>query len=514
MSANDRLDRAERVAFAVVSALGLAWCFTALTYPLGYDQGMMAEVGDVIVRGGLPYRDGFDLKGPLTFYLFAALEVVFGRVAWAIRLFDVVLLLVSAFMMFRLLRRVLGSEIIARWIALCLVLTVASRGWFFTAQPDGWAAALVVAGVTPRIGRDVHSRCDWLVSGFCIGLAALIKPLFLVFLSIPLVIGLGSGLGIAPAALSLVGAVLPIAATLGWFAAKNGLHELIAVYIRFNAEAYSGVERFDVRGAAAVTARYLWNGGRRPFWPEYVPPGPFPVLLVPIAAGAILAWKEWRNVGLPLLAWAASAVACVAIQTRGLVYHWLIAFPPILALAAVALAKLVEEGRAGRLMAATAIAVFVAGVGIEPLRDAWHLTRYVVGRDSRDEYLGDFQMDTFNALSAIQAAEYLKARTQPEDRVVTYGEIALVDFLAGRQSPTRFVFALPLNVSNRTYRDRFRAEFIADLTRVPPEIIVLGSQQDEQSLAEFPEFKKLLADHYGADTKFGRLKLYRLLHDD
>src|SRR5262249_26342087 len=89
---------------------------------------------------------------PLTFYLFAALEVVFGRVAWAIRLFDVVLLLVSAFMMFRLLRRVLGSEIIARWIALCLVLTVASRGWFFTAQPDGWAAALVVAGVTRGSG--------------------------------------------------------------------------------------------------------------------------------------------------------------------------------------------------------------------------------------------------------------------------------------------------------------------------------------------------------------------------
>src|SRR5262249_14518552 len=279
-----------------------------------------------------------------------------------------------------LIRRVLGSEIIARWTALCLVLAVASRGWFFTAQPDGWAAALVVAGVTPRIGGDVHSRRDWLVSGLCIGLAALIQPFYLVFLSVPLVIGLGSGLGIAPAALSLVGAALPIAAMLGWFVANNGLHELIDVHIRYNAEVYSGVERFSVRGMAEMAARYLWRGGRR------VPPGPFPVLLVPIAAGAILAWRERRNVGLPLLTWAAVAVGWGAIQGKAFVYHWLIGFPPILALAALALAKLVEEGRTGRLIAATAIAVFVAGVGVEPLRDAWHLTRYIAGRDSRDEY--------------------------------------------------------------------------------------------------------------------------------
>ena len=505
MSADDRLDLAERVAFALVSALGLVWCLTALTYPLGFDQGMMAAVGDVIVRGGLPYRDGFESKGPLTFYLFAALQVVFGRVAWGIRVFDVTLLLVSAFMMFRLLRRVLGSEIIARWTALCLVLAVASRGWFFTAQPDGWAAALVVAGVTPRIGRDVHSRRDWLVSGLCIGLAGLIKPFYLVFLSIPLVIGLGSGLGIAPAALSLVGATLPIVAALGWFAANNGLHELIEVHIRYNAEEYSEVGQLSVRGMAEMTARYLWRGG------SIVPLGPFPVLLVPIAAGTILAWRERWNVGLPLLAWAAGAVACVAIQGKGFVYHWLVTFPPILALAALALAKLVEEGRAGRLIAATAIAVFVAGVGIDPLRDAWHLTRYVAGRDSRDEYLDEFQLRWFQALSAVQAAEYVKARTQPADRVIMYGEGGMVNFLTGRPSPTRFVFAQPLHVSNRIYRDRFRSQYIADLTRIPPEIIILGSIQDEQTIAaEFPEFKQLLADHYRAETTFGRLKLYRL----
>jgi len=198
-----------------------------------------------------------------------------------------------------------------------------------------------------------------------------------------------------------------MAATLGWFAANNGLHELIEVHIRYNAEVYSGVDLLSVRGMAEMTARHLWKGGRR------VPPGPFPILLVPIASGAILAWRE-RNVGLPLLAWA--QCGCVRGDSRKGLRLLLVNCVSSDSRARRAGAR--ETGGRGSsrsLIAATAIAVFVAGVGIDPLRDAWHLTRYVAGRDSRDEYLEEFRLRWFYALSGVQAAEYIKARTQPAE---------------------------------------------------------------------------------------------------
>jgi len=37
--------------------------------PIGYDQGIFAYIGEVIKRGGDPYQDAWDFKGPLLYYL-------------------------------------------------------------------------------------------------------------------------------------------------------------------------------------------------------------------------------------------------------------------------------------------------------------------------------------------------------------------------------------------------------------------------------------------------------------
>ena len=54
------------------AALGLLAALAAvvsLWWPYGWDQGAMAWVGDTIVDGGMPYRDAWDVKGPLTYYV-------------------------------------------------------------------------------------------------------------------------------------------------------------------------------------------------------------------------------------------------------------------------------------------------------------------------------------------------------------------------------------------------------------------------------------------------------------
>ena len=61
--------------FAVLALLARLW---SLQVPLSEDAGAYLYVGDVIRDGGLPYVDAADNKGPLTYLLFGALDIVSG----------------------------------------------------------------------------------------------------------------------------------------------------------------------------------------------------------------------------------------------------------------------------------------------------------------------------------------------------------------------------------------------------------------------------------------------------
>src|SRR5580698_5577710 len=127
------------VLWVALSAVTLLWAVSSLWLPYGWDHGCFAYLSDTILRGGMPYRNALDFKGPLTFYIFAALQAVFGRQMWAIRAFDLMLLACAGVAGIRV-----GSRFVSRRAATCtmlvLVLAFASFGNWYTAQPDGWAA--------------------------------------------------------------------------------------------------------------------------------------------------------------------------------------------------------------------------------------------------------------------------------------------------------------------------------------------------------------------------------------
>lgn len=73
--------------------------------PVWLDQGILAAVGDVIRRGGMPYHDGWDMKGPVAFYRFALAQWVFGRHLWSARVLDALLLLGGSAVVARIVAR-------------------------------------------------------------------------------------------------------------------------------------------------------------------------------------------------------------------------------------------------------------------------------------------------------------------------------------------------------------------------------------------------------------------------
>src|ERR1043165_8774620 len=84
------------LAIACATTLALTWCVASFWFPFGWDQAMLASVGDVKLRGGMPYRDGWDMKGPLVYYVFAFAQWLFGRQMWSIRALALGLLLAGA----------------------------------------------------------------------------------------------------------------------------------------------------------------------------------------------------------------------------------------------------------------------------------------------------------------------------------------------------------------------------------------------------------------------------------
>ena len=81
----------------IAVGLGLGvWALCSLTWPPGLDQGNAAWVGDTIQRGGMPYRDAWDIRGPGYYYLFALAQSLSGREVWGARVVDLSLLALGA----------------------------------------------------------------------------------------------------------------------------------------------------------------------------------------------------------------------------------------------------------------------------------------------------------------------------------------------------------------------------------------------------------------------------------
>jgi len=184
-----------RIALALLLlAAGFLLLAPMLTYPFGSDHGSFAAVADVIARGGVPYRDVWEIKPPGIYYLFWAVFAAFGRSIFALRLADLLWTLPAA-------------------LAILLLL----------------------------IGESRRSNVTAALSGLAIGLASLLKFTLGGLLLIPFVASFLSRneparSRLARAASCLAGCLLALAAV-GLLLAKAGaLREMVEIVFSWNSQ--------------------------------------------------------------------------------------------------------------------------------------------------------------------------------------------------------------------------------------------------------------------------------------
>ncbi len=504
--------------------LGLAFvlivaALPTLLYPLTRDQGAYAYMADLIMNGGVPYRDAWDVKPPAIYLVYVAAFSLFGRSEFAVRVFELIHTFLTAGLVGVLCWEVVGRRsvaVAAAWLyAISYFLFV---HFYAVANPETFMAPLLVLMAygllrALREGGGVFV----LLSGIAAGWAFWFKPTASV-----IVLGLVvwwvweawrerwsarkiAG-GLFSFALGGVLGLLPI----GLYLLNHGGRDFVEIW-----QAYVGGAYLEAPGLAtgggwagqwAVILRYLRA------WQSLVG-------ITIVGSVAVLRCRAQARRWGVLFAFSAAALASVLIQGKLFEYHWIPVLAPAAILGACSLLWLKDWPRAG--VVAITIALLL-GIGYDHVVDYRRLAALIAGRMSMAKYDAHFTIGKdFSREGTARAAEYLRLHTGADETVLIWGAEPLVNFLAERRSPTRFIFSYMLAGSGPvdTHQDDWRAQFLEEVQEARPAYIVLVENDFNPlspagsiaQLEHMSDFQAWIYAEYALETQVEDYRMYRRL---
>jgi 4-amino-4-deoxy-L-arabinose transferase-like glycosyltransferase len=154
----------------------------SLIYPFGRDQGSYGYAGWVLLDGGVPYRDVFVFKPPMTVVVHGLAMGLFGVNTWAIRVLDVGWSALSALVVAAIALELWNRRDAALAAGLTYPFLYYQVGYWHIAQSDGWMVLPCAAAIWAvlRGGRALeHSTrravAWWTAAGVLAGIAVLFK---------------------------------------------------------------------------------------------------------------------------------------------------------------------------------------------------------------------------------------------------------------------------------------------------------------------------------------------------
>ena len=438
------------------------------------DAGVFLYAGQLILDGGLPYRDVWDHKPPLV-YLLDALGLLLGGGSivgvWALQVLGYV---VASVIGHRSFARAYGPRA-ALFGTLAWMLAapgILLHEGSFANFVQIFAAPLQFIALALFLDEDVRQRRTWrsVAIGATAAIALLLTPTILgLWAGLALfVVGGRLGRGSVRRALDrgaamAAGAALPLLVAGIALAGAGIFGDAWDQAVRYNATYAGSVTWADRAASLAFGLRLLGSGG----------------LLIVAVAGAGWALLALGDRTLLPRASPARRLTCVALLAlpievllgsssgREHGYYWLAALPTLGVLAAFAAFAFQERTaplvarRLRRPPAAVAAGAFALAVALLALLPAPLMARVAAVAE--------------DGLTS-SAVDYVRQHTAPDDTLLVWGSRTAVNVVAGRRSPTRYVYQYaPL--STRGYDPR---PHVSELTRVlderPPTMIIDASR--------------------------------------
>lgn len=463
--------RGARVAFGLrhgellvlpVVALLVAW--PQYSAPIQYNEAMFAVFGREILAGRLPYRDVFDQKPPLIYYLYAAVQAVTGD-GFLVSRVTIFIAVGATAILVTLIARELYSRRLAFVAGLVFALT---NGLVAVNENAGLdqLTLLPLTAATYLVVRWRRTRSDVLLiaAGASAGVALLLKPVAL------------------PTALVLGVVVIVTSRRLGpplWLASSAtvvGLAALLGLaLLGLLPEAYEAIVVFG-REYAAYGRAHSEPLERLVFWSLALGP-----LLLPASASMLVLALErsWRAA----ILWALLAGGAVGLALPGALlpyYAWAVAAP--LALMAPAILEwLAPRSRSQRrLVVLPGVFGVVVMVSVAVL-----LPSALVPGES--------------AGGARAVGEAIARASLPGDRLYVRANVPQVYYYADLPPAHRYFTPQAIAV-----RPPVEGEIVEALSNDPPAFVVIA----EHDAAMSPALRVLLEERYAAFATAGDLAAY------
>jgi len=513
---------------ARLAVWGLGWAlFTAalgLLYtaiPPSPDQALFDYIGWRILEGATPYADVAELNWPGAMFLHTAAVAIFGNTIHAWRAFDYGYLLATLCVVFAVVRALAGTRVGFVTVVVYQILYVTGGVWF-SGQRDILGAPLLLVAVFAQTRALERRSVAWqALAGPAIAFAMLLKPTLgaiAVLLAVQVVHAFVRGrvrFGRAVIHLATTGASLLLTLLLFGAVARawGFLDDWWEICFVYNGAVYT-----QDSVAFAELGRRIWR---------YAVPSWHWLLIASAAGLAALLRRGQARLAWTALALLGATAISIVVQQKGFGYHL---GPALLALALLAgallelcLRTVTATPRRVRApafwIAAAVLLVAFAGLAAKLKRELLEPLKWRTGTISRMELLTGFSGGDAGVTMAdvAAAADYLEARTAPDEPVLLWGRSVLTQFLARRRSPTRFCHAYMLWSAREEYRgsEAWIAEFKADLAAAPPSFILLTRDPEgghvwvEEGAESVELLLETLRGGYRKVAQFGGLEAFR-----
>lgn len=468
--------------------------------PLERDEGMHATVGQVILNGGLPYKDTVTFRAPGTYYTNALILKLFGQTAEALRIGSAIFALLTILVIFVFATRLYGESI---GLLASFLYALFSSGPLIQGSLANAETFMMLPAVTATyvfyLGHKGQKGGYFLLAGILAGWAYLVKeatlPNFLLFYLFLLLtqkeLFKVSGMRqiLSRYLLLSAGFAIPIAAMFTYLAVNGALsHYLIGIY---NWNTNYGDYRLDVFWAR-LRDRGIYSLGR-----EYS----F-LWIASLISFIVMAIRGRNRDNAYVFLWVIFSFIGVCLGSMFWPHYFIQMIPSLSIAAAFGLNKvyhgLLSKHILVKVVSLTTAILFLFTIGYAIKTDYKFYFIYTPDEISKGIYGSDIFVNT-----KIIAA-YVKDRTKPSDFIYQNRWETEIYFLANRRSPTKFLVHDSILVIGVTAIEELRNDIFY---REPKYIIWYHPRPDE-----IPKFvvEPIINMKYELETEIGGVKIYRL----
>ena len=498
-----------RIMLCVGFGLAIFLAAGSLTWPLSDDHVHYGFAGDTIMGRGVPYRDAWDLKGPLTYYLYGWVRALLGRNELSIRIFDLAIVSLFCWRLRLFVLELNGHQLFgANFAVLFFLLCYFGSGYYWTAQPDDWGGMLILLAVSFLLENVRRPFFCMSAAGVSMALAILVKPTFVIFVPLMFLPAARSGI-LAPENLrrvspGLLVVVFVLTTSYLWVFRNGGFQDLVDA-LHFASSVYGSLpERLSLqrmhRGLSQLCSLGLV----------------IPYVLVPICLWAMC--RSGQMVPARMLAvWFVLSVIMLVYQGVYYDYEYISATIAAAAIIGVSVTNLGRwiKARIGHYLADGAIFALLGIMCLAPsisttVFGAFGWPGYVLGLRSGGDYTAQIS-DPADRRHAVEAlSSYLSVHTVQSDKVQIWGWVSGLGALtlSRRQAATRFgdTWAVMTDTPLKSY---YRRVFLREISNSQPQCVIVdvGSSWAEP-VAHFPEFDRFLHRNYALSTHIGDFEIW------